>query len=66
MALQHRIVHLAARQHIGDGVTDQFADAQCALRGAGRGLPISVMSFGHDVLSGAIVRESGRSSTLSV
>ena len=33
-AFDHRIVHLAARQHLGQRVADQFADAQLALRGA--------------------------------
>ena len=36
MAFDHRIVHLAARQHVGDGMANQFADAQLALRAAGR------------------------------
>ena len=35
MALEHGIVHVAARQHVGHCVTDQLADAQRALRGAG-------------------------------
>ncbi len=32
VAFEHRIVHVAARQHIGHGVADQLADAQRALR----------------------------------
>ena len=31
----HRIMHVAARQHLGERMADQFADAQLALRGAG-------------------------------
>ena len=31
----HRIMHVAARKHLGERMTDQFADAQLALRGAG-------------------------------
>ena len=30
MAFEHRIVHLAARQHVGQRVADQLADAQAA------------------------------------
>ena len=33
VVFEHRIVHLAARQHLGERVADQFADAQLALRG---------------------------------
>ena len=29
--LENRIMHLAARQHVGERMTDQFADAQLAL-----------------------------------
>ncbi len=36
MALDHRIVHIAAREHLGDRMPHQFADAQLALRAAGR------------------------------
>src|SRR6185312_576720 len=35
MALDHRIVHVAARQHLGDRVANELADAQLALRAAG-------------------------------
>ena len=38
MGLQHRIVHVAARQDLGDGVAHEFAGAQGPLRGAGSGL----------------------------
>ena len=31
----HRIMDVAARQHVGEFVADQFADAQLALRAAG-------------------------------
>ena len=40
-----RIVHVAARQHLGDLVADQFTDAQLALRAAG-GL-FALMMAGH-------------------
>ena len=36
MAFNDRIVHVAARQHVGHGVAHQFADAQLALRASGR------------------------------
>jgi hypothetical protein len=36
MRLDHRIVDVAARQHVGDLVANQFADAQLTLRAAGR------------------------------
>jgi hypothetical protein len=38
-------VHVAARQHLGDLVADQFTDAQLALRAAG-GL-FALMMAGH-------------------
>jgi hypothetical protein len=31
MAFEHRIVHLAARQHLGERVAHQFADPQLPL-----------------------------------
>ena len=39
MAVDHRIVHVAARQHLRDRVADQFADAKLALRAAAGALP---------------------------
>ena len=30
----HGIMHVAAREHVGERVADEFADAQLALRGA--------------------------------
>ena len=35
MSFDDRIVHVAARQHLGERVAHQFADAQLALRAAG-------------------------------
>ena len=32
VAFEHRVMHVAARQHLGHRVADQFADAQLALR----------------------------------
>ena len=57
MAFEHRIVHLAARQHVGDRVTDQFANAQRALRGAGRAFAIGDV-VGHDVVPMLHVRHA--------
>ena len=34
-ALDHRIMDVAARKHVGDLMADEFADAQLALRTAG-------------------------------
>ena len=31
VALEHRIVHLAAREHVGERMADELADAQLAL-----------------------------------
>src|SRR5262249_7691413 len=45
MRLDHRIVHLAVREELGDGVTHRLADAQLALRGAACGL--AMLSAGH-------------------
>ena len=45
---QHRIVHVAARQHVGERVADQFADAKLALRGDGRRI-VAALVFGHQI-----------------
>src|SRR5579871_2678106 len=42
MALDDGIMHLAARQDVGDGVTDHLAGAQCALARSRCGLPAAV------------------------
>ena len=36
VSFDDRIVHVAAREHVGERVPHQFADAQLALRAAGR------------------------------
>ena len=47
MPLDHRIVHVAAREHLGDRMPHQFADAQLPLRaGAPTGLAV-VFVFSH-------------------
>lgn len=45
MTLDHRIVHLTARQHFGERVANQFADAQLALGWTGR--LIAMVVTGH-------------------
>src|SRR3954470_17565630 len=46
MAFEHGIVHLAARQQIGHRMADELADAQLALRAAGRGFT-GMLVLGH-------------------
>ena len=40
-------MHVAAREHVGERVADQFADAQLALRRAG-GCVIALMMSWHE------------------
>jgi hypothetical protein len=49
VTLDHGIMHLAAREHLRERVTDELADAQLALGGhmARAGLALT-MSTGHD------------------
>jgi hypothetical protein len=52
-------MHLAAREHLGERVTDQLADAELALRRA-RGRMIAMVTSGHEIrFLGVITRESG-------
>ena len=44
MALDHRVMHVAAGEHLGHGVTHQLADAQLALR-APRRAAVAVTFF---------------------
>jgi hypothetical protein len=44
MTLNNRVVHLAAREHIGERVTHQFANAQLTLR-ASAGTTVTMMLF---------------------
>ena len=46
--LQHWIVDVAARQHLGERVADQLADAKLALRGDRRRI-VAALVFGHRI-----------------
>jgi hypothetical protein len=48
MAFEHRIVHLAAREHLRKRMADELADAQLALRRAG--WTIAMLTAGHGIL----------------
>src|SRR5262245_57896738 len=52
MAFQHRVVHLAAREHVGKRMADKLAHAQLALRGAW-GL-IAALVAHDDVIKGQL------------
>jgi len=41
--LDDRVVDLAAREHVGEFMSDQFADTKLALRAAGRLIAMLVM-----------------------
>jgi hypothetical protein len=49
---------VAACEHLGDRVTDHFADTQLALRAAGWRM-IALMMSGHGNLLDVIIREGG-------
>jgi len=42
MGGEHVVVHVAAREHLGEGVADELAHAQLALRGAGLAVALPV------------------------
>jgi hypothetical protein len=45
VTLDHRVVHLTARQHLGERVADQFADTELPLGWTGR--LIAMVVTGH-------------------
>src|ERR1051325_11720579 len=47
VTLDDRIMHLAARQNVGDGVTDHLAGAQCALARSGLPAGVAMMAAWH-------------------
>src|SRR6478752_5288264 len=48
MALDDRIVHVAAREHLGHRVAHQFADAQLALRAAAGRCAVAFLFVAHN------------------
>jgi hypothetical protein len=49
MDLDHGVMHLAAREHIGERMADEFADAQLALRRASS--VIAMLTTSHLLVS---------------